>query len=303
MKALSPEVRALLKTRQFYACDLVALTLVGGATHHYSAGDCDVVDVDGARYACGGMSGPFWISEGRQGSISQKLGTQADTLTIDLLPGKSTIEGMPWGEAAARGLLRGATLDYRVGLAPAPVTAACWPVPLTGSVREFLGFVGESDGGGSQFVLNAADARQRLQSPWPRNLYSPSCCEWVGSAGCGIDTAPFAVATTAQAGSSGSVIVLTLSQDNGYFDLGSVEITSGANAGLSRSIRSYVKGSPGAITLMTPFPNDPAVGDHLVLHPGCDGSFSPRGCPKFGGTPTLRFRGQPFVPAPTTAGA
>ena len=300
MKLLSPAVKALLATRQFYACDLVVLTLVGGATLHYSAGDCDVVDVDGTRYSCGGMTGPFWISQGGLGSISQKLGTQADTLTIDLLPGSSTIQGVDWGEAAAQGLLRGAVLELRSGYAPAPVTAACWPVPLTGTAPEFFGFVGECDGT-SPLVMTVADARSRLQSPWPRNPYSPSCCEYVGAVGCGVDPAAFAVAATAQAGSTGSILRVTATQDSGYFDLGSVEITTGINAGLSRGIRAYIKGTPGIMTLMIPFPADPAPGDALILHPGCDGSFSPQGCPKFGGDPTLRFRGEPFVPPPTTA--
>lgn len=301
MIPLSSALRALLATRQFYRCDLVVLTLAGGATHRYSAGDCDVKDVDGTLYSCGGMTGPFWISSNRLGSISQKLGTQADTLTIDLLPGASTIEGMEWGESLPRGLLRGAILEYRTGYAPVPVSAACWPIPLTGTAPEFLGFFAGGDGGGSVLTLTIADARSRLQSPWPRNLYSPACCEYVGAPGCGVDLDSFAVTASVEAGSTGSILVVSLAQDSGYFDLGSVAFTSGPNSGLSRSIRSYTKGSPGSLTLMTPFPVDPEPGDSLALLPGCDGSFAPQGCPKFGGAPTLRFRGEPFVPPPTTA--
>jgi hypothetical protein len=86
----------------------------------------------------------------------------------------------------------------------------------------------------------------------------------------------------------------------GTFDLGKITFTSGANNGLSQTIRQCVFGSPNVIALVGFFPSAPAIGDSFVLNYGCNKSFSdPNGCPKFANL--ARFRGFPFVPQPLVA--
>ena len=301
MKTVSPALQTLLNSRVFWSCDLYILTLVGGGVYRWADGDCNVVDTDGAAYSCGGFTGPYFGRSGNRATITQKLGVQADSLTVDLLPGTSTIQGLAWGEAVAQGLFRGSRLEVRSAYAPLPLSAACWPVPLTGSLREFIGFSGGIDGSGSVLTLMVDDPRSRLQAKWPRNLYSPTCVEYVGSAGCGVDLTSSTVSGAVTGGSTMSILLTSLAGETGHYDLGSLTFTSGINQGLSRAVRSWLAGSPGVLTLMTPFPQAPAAGDAFTVIPGCDGSLAPQGCPKFGAGIEGRFRGCPFVPAPTTA--
>jgi len=300
MKPASDALEALLNSRSFWSCDLFAITLVDGSVWRYAAADCDVKDVDGSVYSCGGMTGPYFQLAGSKGTIQQKLGVQADTMTCDLLPGKGLIAGIGIDQAVLQGLFAGATVRMLSAYAPVNPTALCWPLPITGTLTEFIGFVAEIDGGESLYTFTVNDVRERLNSKWPRNFYSPCCVEFVGSPGCGISLAAFAVTGSVTGGDAGT-ITTSLTQATGTFDLGVVAFTSGVNAGHSRSVRSWVHGTPGTMTLTNPFPVAPASGDAFSVTPGCDGSTGPQGCPKFGTGVELRYRGFPFVPAPTTA--
>jgi hypothetical protein len=81
-----------------------------------------------------------------------------------------------------------------------------------------------------------------------------------------VDRTLYQATSTVLAGTTASVIACGLVQSDGYFDLGTVAFTSGKNAGLSRSIKSYAAGS---VTLTAPFPNVPQVGDTFTALPGC----------------------------------
>jgi hypothetical protein len=94
-----------------------------------------------------------------------------------------------------------------------------------------------------------------------------------------------------------------LSQASGYFTLGVITFTSGENAGVSRSIKTYSQ-SGGVVDVTAPLPAVPAVGDAFTISPGCSlalSSTNPNGCQQWQpSTWQNRFRGQPFVPPPTT---
>ena len=312
MKALSTAVQALLATRQFFACDLIAIALVGGGNLYYAAGDCDIRDpVSGLTYACGGMTGPYFgLASNGAAKVHQKLGTDVDTLTLDVLPGTAAVLGLPFVQAVRQGVFDGAVLQMLRAYAPFPPVAASWPIPVTGTVVQFTGFIAEVDAGDGSCTMIVNSPMERLQAKLPRNLYQPGCNNVLGGAGCGVPLGAYAVAGNAAAGSTAGVITVTgLSQAAGYFDLGTLTFGSGANAGLSRSVRAWTQGSPlpgggfavGTLALMVPFPAAPAAGDSFTLVPGCDGTMDTQGCPKFSNL--ANYRGFPFVPAPTTAGA
>jgi len=90
---------------------------------------------------------------------------------------------------------------------------------------------------------------------------------------------------------------------NQYFTLGVVTFTSGENAGISRSIK-YSAASGNGVMLTAPLPAQPAIGDSFTISPGCSlalSSTNPNGCQQWQpATWQNRFRGTPFVPAPTT---
>lgn len=85
----------------------------------------------------------------------------------------------------------------------------------------------------------------------------------------GVDTSDTAVYPAYVGGGS----VIALGATSGYFDGGVLTITSGANAGLSREVKSYVEGQ---ITLHLPFPYPmefaTAGGPTYTMTVGCDKS-------------------------------
>jgi len=87
------------------------------------------------------------------------------------------------------------------------------------------------------------------------------------------------------------------------FTLGVVTFTSGENAGISRSIK-YNAAAGNGVMLTAPLPAQPAIGDTFTISPGCSlalSSTGPQGCQQWQpSTWAERFRGQPFVPPPTT---
>jgi hypothetical protein len=65
--------------------------------------------------------------------------------------------------------------------------------------------------------------------------------------------------------------VRPLGSGSGYFDNGVMTFTSGANAGISMEVQSYV---PGQWTLLLPLPYTAAIGDEYTMHAGCDYSLA-----------------------------
>ena len=86
---------------------------------------------------------------------------------------------------------------------------------------------------------------------------------------------------------------------SGYYDLGTVTFTSGANAGQSRTIKQCLQGIGGfaSISFALPLPCEPVVGDLFSIYAGCDkqqttcaGKFSN----------LANFSAEPYVPVPET---
>ena len=296
MKALSSSLQSLLSTRQFIGIDLYIVTLIDGTVLRYSGGDADILD-GSIRYPCGGWTGPYWGLVGSGGQCHWKLGTDVQTLTVGVLPGAGQIEGIGFTRAVEIGLFDGAILEYRRAYLPLTSTARFWPLPATGSVRKFIGRVGDiSPAGGSVVTFTVNSFSEILQQPWPHEVYQPGCLNVLGDDACTINLATWQVTGAAIAGSTAAVVNATLSQADGWFDQGDITFTSGLLSGQSRSIRTH---AAGTLALVTPFPQAPAAGDTFRLHPGCDGTMDAGGCPKFSNL--ANFRGHPFVPPPSTA--
>jgi hypothetical protein len=160
--------------------------------------------------------------------------------------------------------------------------------------------------GETQAVITVQDPRSVLQTPFPAEVYSTSCLNVFGDANCSVNVAALTV-TGAVISSGGTQTQVTfdtnLTQTSGYFTLGVITFTSGENAGLSRSIKTHSSGG-GGIYVTAPLPAIPQPGDAFTISPGCSlalSSSSPQGCQQWQpSTWQTRFRGQPFVPPPTT---
>jgi len=296
MNAISPELQALWATRSYIAVDLYIVTLIDGTVYRWSGGDADILD-DGQVYSCGGRTGPFWGLVGDQAQCTWTLGTDTQTLALSVLPGAATIKGLSFARAVAWGLFDGATVEYRRAGLPLTTTARFWPLPATGSAWKFTGTIGDiSPAGGSVITFSVNNLGEKLQQPWPRECWQTGCLNMVGNGSCGIDMAEWQVTTAAGAGSTSAAITVATTEADGWFTQGDVTFTSGVLAGMSRTIRGH---AGGVLTLMIPFPEDPAQGDAITLNPGCDCTMDAGGCPKYANI--AKFRGHPFVPPPSTA--
>jgi uncharacterized phage protein (TIGR02218 family) len=238
-------------------------------------------------------SGPFFDRKDNKAKCHWKVGVEVDTLVFDVLPGSSTVLGEAFLPAVRQGMFDGAELTlYRAFMPTYGNTAA-------GTVIMFVGRVAEIDAGRSLATFSVNSHLELLNLNMPRNLYQAGCVNTLFDASCSLNAASFAVNASVSAASSTNVIyATTLTQATGYFDLGQVTFTSGANNGISRSVKSYVQGAGGSINMSMPFPVAPGMGDTFMIYPGCDKQQSTCAL-KFGNL--LNFRGFPYVPENSTA--
>lgn len=300
MKSVSPALQALLATRHFASAGLYTFTLIGGGVLRYTSYDIDV-SAGGNTWSAGGTTGPFFDRTDNKAKCHWKRGIEVDTLVFDVLPGAALVNGQPFLAAVRQRVFAGAELSLgRAYFAPpAPGTMQIAIPGATGILADlFVGRVAEVDFSRSVATFNVNSHLELLNQNLPLNLYQAPCLNTLFDVSCALNRASFAVAGTAAAGSTTFVVDATLAQASGYFDLGSIVFTSGANNGVSRTVKSYSVGSPGMLVLLSPLPNAPAPGDTFTAYPGCDKTQAT--CTnKFSNL--VNFRGFPYVPVPETA--
>lgn len=298
---------ALLNTGQFVFCDLYVFSLVTGQTLRYTTSDADVI------YGGDTYSSALYIDQSSNKVVGHwKTGFDVDTWQVYVMPVDVdpvtgapfpvTISGQPWLSAVAAGALDGATVDiHRAYWAS---WSQPWVSPLnqdtTGGgvlVDYFAGRVAAVDMMRNQAVVSVNSWLDQFTLLMPRNLWGAACRHTLFDAGCGLTQASFAHTYTAGGGSTQSLLVIGAGPVHPDYALGQVVMTSGANNGLRRMVKSY---DGNALSLIAPLPHTVAVGDGLTVYPGCDKTFSGiNGCTGFSNT--VNFGGQEFIPAPETA--
>ncbi|HEY3919458.1 MAG TPA: DUF2163 domain-containing protein [Stellaceae bacterium] len=290
MKPASSALQTLLASRQFFAADLYTFTLIGGGVLRYCAGDRDIIA--GGRLFT--SQGPRLDRKDNKAKCHWKIGVDVDTLVFDVMPQASDlVNGQPFLAACVQGAFDGAELQLERAF------MATYGDTSVGTVIMFAGRVAEIDLGRAIATFTINSHLELLNLQLPRNLWQPGCVNSLGDASCGVNLASFAFPGAALAGSLPNMILANFGLLSGYLDQGKLAFTSGANAGLTRSIKVWVEGAPGVIELLAPFPNMPAAGDAFIAYPGCDKTLGANGCAKFANT--ARFKGYPFVPTPETA--
>lgn len=169
----------------------------------------------------------------------------------------------------------------------APTGALLW---FSGGVAD----VPEVDRFGAQIQVKSD--LERLNVQVPRELYQSQCLRTVYDSECGLQALAFQSAGQATGASSvgRTTFQSNLNQAQGYFDLGTLTWTSGANAGTARTVKSHVGGE---VVLLSPLPAPVAPGDAFVVVPGCDG-LQATCSGKFNNL--TRFKGQPYIPQAET---
>ncbi|HEX3747587.1 MAG TPA: DUF2163 domain-containing protein [Bryobacteraceae bacterium] len=298
MKPASPALIALLATRQFYSADLYQFDIFNGSVAetnlYYCGGDKDIIwnGITWSSGHTGSNSGPFFDRKDNKAKCHWKIGVEVDSLVFDCIPGGATIGGEPFLSFCRQGGFDGAELTlYRAFMPTYGNTAA-------GTVIMFVGRVAEIDASRSLATFTVNSHLELLNQNMPRNLYQSACSNTLYDANCTLNQTSFGVSGTVASGSTASVINANLSQPAGYFSLGQLTFTSGANQGFSGSVQSYTPGAPGMASVISPFPSAPAPGDTFTIYPGCNKLLSTCSS-KFSNA--VNYRGEPNIPNPSTA--
>ena len=295
MKTASAPLIALLATRQFTYARLYQFTLIGGSTLYYTSCDTDIL-WGGNTYISGGKTGLLFDTSGNKAQCHWKFGVEVDTLAFTVIPNGATINSQQFLSAVTQGVFDGAELT---------VLDAYWgqqgwqkPIIPVGVVNMFVGRVADIAASRSQATFNVNSHLELLNQNLPRTIYQAGCCNTLYDTACTLNQASFSASGSVTSAGYAYWINTALSQATGYFDHGKITFTSGANNGLSRTVKGYWLQSPCVVQTISPFPNVPAIGDTFTIYSGCDKTQAT--CSnKFGNL--ANFRGFPYIPDNTTA--
>lgn len=282
---------ALLNARgPLNKADLYTLALAGGTVLRWSGSDV-ALSGNGLTWSLGpGLS---------RSRVRFTVGVEVDAITVTLtdIGGATTINGQALIPFIRAGGLANARLQLeRAFWGPAatqPVGALLW---FVGRVAE----ISRIDRHHAQ--ISVRSNLELLDVMIPRDLYQAGCLNTLYDSACGVVRASYTVSGTAVGATDALRITFdpSLAQTAGWFNLGVITFTSGANAGISRTVKSY---SSSALTVLQPWPFPVAPGDAFSIYPGCDKSQTgTNGCAKFYSTANvaLRFRAHPYVPVAET---
>lgn len=299
MKSASPGLIALFASNQpFEQFDLYTITLYSGLVLRYANCPFDVV-YGGNTWLCARNGGVVIDEEGDSGPRARwSSGFETGSWAVTIMPRDDVdfIGVLPWGAAARAGILQEATVRVDRGYVGA------WPeIPTLklipdGTVNVFFGRTGEIDFGRSSIQISINDPRELLDVDMPRNLYTRQCRYALFDSRCSLDKAAFAFATQiAAAPSTQQFSIVGPVQADNYYALGSLNFTSGDNAGLRMMVRSS---AGNTLALLAPMPFAVSPGDLLTVYPGCDKTDTT--CQtKFNNL--LNFGGFKYIPPPETA--
>lgn len=296
MKSAGSNTLAALSASQFYKAELYDIALASGATLRLT--DYDVPLTVGAN---------TYLSNAiiERGSLTQRVGLDPDTLDLKVSPqgdaiAAPTVNGLPFLQAVKLGFLDSARVTmYKVFMQKTTNTDGSLPTNTSGeAVTWFKGRVSDASAGRQTASIVVQSDLALLNVSMPRNIVQPGCVHSLFDAGCTLNKAANTSSSTVSATGPNTAVSFTtaLTQATDFFALGVITFTGGANAGISRTIKSYSSTS-GLITLFGPLPNIPATSDAFTIVPGCDkqqGTCSS----KFSNL--AHFRGYPYVPVPET---
>lgn len=289
---------ALLATREITFATLVQFSLLQGAgSLYYTSGDWPV-KFNGNTYGTAMGTGVTIDRKGSKAKIKCNIGTQANTLTFDVLPKSAKVNGQDFFAAVKQGVFDGATVTfYRAYWNP--TTGFMNPILPVGVVQMFAGHVAQVDSSRSKVTFTIKDFLDLLNIQLPRNLYQGGCVNTLYDTACTLNPASFSAAGAVASGSTASIINdTTLAGASGLYDQGKITFTSGVNNGISRSVKQYILGSPNTLALLSPLPNTPGIGDTFTAYQGCNKSQTT--CVnKFNNV--ANFRGFPYIPENSTA--
>lgn len=164
-----------------------------------------------------------------------------------------------------------------------------------GSLRLRRGWLGEVAHYKQQFIAEVRGLTQRL-SQTIGELYSASCRATLGDSRCKVDLSLSTVTgSVTSAASKLRFLDSSRTEPTGTFSFGTINFTSGANAGLGMEVKEYllIPSTAGQLSLALPMPYAIQPGDTYSLTLGCDKTLAT--CfTSFNNV--ANFRGEPLVP-------
>lgn len=281
MKAASAPLIALLgSNNQFTITDLLTITLNGGTVLRWTNWDEQLTF--GGHTWVRSPSGPLF----NRTKTRTVIGVEVDEMDLELMATASqTIGGAALIPSVVTGVLDAASVEVLQAFLSDAKT-------VVGTLVAFSGRIAEIEVINGQANCKVHSDLELLNIQMPKNVYQGGCVHTLYDAGCTISKAAFQVSSAVAAGSTRSLINSALAQASGYFDLGTIVFSSGANNGVKRTVKSY---TPGVMQLSYPLPTLPSNGDTFVAAPGCDKTQAT--CTtKFSNLPN--FRGFPYIPIP-----
>jgi uncharacterized phage protein (TIGR02218 family) len=324
MKTITPQLQALFDTGQCNYCGIYQFNMVQGGSLYYASGDVDILIANYTYYTDEAAANIYTDETGlnpyttetpasyqlyqsertsglgldrkdNKAKMHQAIGLQVDTLTFDVIPGSSLVNGAPFLQCVREGVFDGAELIY----SGAFWSSQAWQSPVipTGTIQKYVGRVAEVDAGRTLATFTINSYLELLNQNMPRNLFSAGCVNTLYDASCTLNPANFAVSSTVAGTSSTAYSIYCASSlAANVFSLGTMTFTSGANSGVSRTIKQATSSN---IQLIAPFPSAPNTGDAFTLNYGCD-KLQSTCATRFANL--QNFRGFPFIPNQEASG-
>lgn len=284
MKSASPALIALLDANQFLFADLYTITTINDVVYRYTNYDYPLI-VAGHTYSADGL-----IIQ--RSSVKVATGIEVDTLDVSIYATEDTTLGdHPFMHIMHNGGLDGArfTLQRVFMSEDLPTDTSA------GTITLFDGRISEVEFSRHEAKLTVSSDLELLNIQLPRNVYQAACLNTLFDAQCGVLASSYEAALEVLSDSTTTRIECDMSQPQGYYNKGVIVFTSGANAGVKRTVKQHVS---GALIIALPLKAVPDAGDEFVVYPGCDKTMAT--CQNRFDNLT-KFRGFPFVPVPETA--
>lgn len=269
------------------AFDLYTITLASGQVIRWTNADKPLTDASGNTYALGPTI--------TRSKCRWQRGVQTDTLNVTLgYDATVQVNGVPLAQFSAAGGFTNATLTLLRAFYNVSTMA------FQGALIWFVGLIADVDSDRYTTSLQIKDSMSALSIQMPRNLFQGPCGNTLYDSVCSVTKANYAFNLSASSVDSinNYVRAVYTGQPSGYFALGTLQFTSGKNAGVARVVKAHATYADHSdFVLARPFPLPLELNATFVVYPGCDKTMGT--CAgKYNNL--VRFRGQPFIPDPST---
>jgi uncharacterized phage protein (TIGR02218 family) len=166
----------------------------------------------------------------------------------------------------------------------------CASSPAAGWTALFSGHIGTVEGGRHAKSLQVRSDTELLDALVPRHVYLPGSLNTMYDDTCGVQRQAHRSTGTATGGASRTSFNHNQAPPVDHWTLGDITMTSGANAGIARTVRSN---TAQGVSVIVPWLFPVNAGDTFAVQLGCDGSQGMCSA-RFGNLG--RYRGMRFIP-------